>query len=209
MTIDAISDAPPAKPKLSHEQSQARRNDRLQAIRLKMAIHQAWESRDITTFSGLGAALLATMLLGACGQAPPLPQNYRATLALNLVQEYARDGKGPPEITSPRSGVTMGGPATSVIVRYPVLGPYQILSPGRTTQRCITIERNTLSAGRLVGSRRRDGTDTLCSSYTGFERFTELESLAQQIRQCQERGSYPCPLSPVGNSVLGEGGATR
>ena len=48
---------PSAKPKPSREEARARDADRLQAIRLRMAVYRALDDRGITPPSGIGAAL--------------------------------------------------------------------------------------------------------------------------------------------------------
>jgi len=48
---------PPAKPKLTPQQRQARQADRLMSIRLRMMIGRALDDRGITTPAGIGAAL--------------------------------------------------------------------------------------------------------------------------------------------------------
>jgi hypothetical protein len=48
---------PPAKPKLSTEKQRARRNDRVIAIRLRMAIGQELDARGLTTPAEIGEAL--------------------------------------------------------------------------------------------------------------------------------------------------------
>jgi hypothetical protein len=50
-------DKPPAKPKLSSAEQRTRREDRITAIRLRMAIGQELDTRGITTTSGIGEAL--------------------------------------------------------------------------------------------------------------------------------------------------------
>ena len=46
-------DKPPAKPKLSSSEQRIRRDDRIAAIRLRMAIGQELDIRGITTPTGL------------------------------------------------------------------------------------------------------------------------------------------------------------
>jgi hypothetical protein len=48
---------PPAKPKLSAEEQRARREDKVMAIRLRMAIGQELDTRGITTPAEIGEAL--------------------------------------------------------------------------------------------------------------------------------------------------------
>ena len=48
---------PTAKPKLSAEEQRARRDDRVMAIRLRMAIGQELDTRGITTPAEIGEAL--------------------------------------------------------------------------------------------------------------------------------------------------------
>jgi hypothetical protein len=48
---------PPEKPKLSAEERQARQANRLESIRLRMAIGRELDDRGITTPSAIGAAL--------------------------------------------------------------------------------------------------------------------------------------------------------
>jgi hypothetical protein len=50
-------DKPPAKPKLSSPEQRQRREDRIAAIRLRMAIGQELDARDITTPAAIGEAL--------------------------------------------------------------------------------------------------------------------------------------------------------
>jgi hypothetical protein len=50
-------DQPPARPKLSSAEQRIRREDRITAIRLRMAIGQELETRGITTASGVAEAL--------------------------------------------------------------------------------------------------------------------------------------------------------
>ncbi len=49
--------SPPAKPKLSAEERRARQEDRLKAIRLRMAIGRELDDQGITTPTEIGAAL--------------------------------------------------------------------------------------------------------------------------------------------------------
>ena len=49
--------SPPAKPKLSAAEQKARREDRLVAIRLRMAIGHELDARDLTTPAEIGDAL--------------------------------------------------------------------------------------------------------------------------------------------------------
>ena len=49
--------SPPAMPKLSAEEQKARREDRLVAIRLRMAIGHELDARDLTTPAEIGDAL--------------------------------------------------------------------------------------------------------------------------------------------------------
>ena len=48
---------PPTKPKLSAQEQRRRREDRLAALRLRMAIGRALEERGITDPAAIGAAL--------------------------------------------------------------------------------------------------------------------------------------------------------
>jgi hypothetical protein len=50
-------DKPASKPKLSAGEQRARREDRIAAIRLRLAIGRALEDRGITTPAGIGEAL--------------------------------------------------------------------------------------------------------------------------------------------------------
>jgi hypothetical protein len=50
-------DPPPAKPKFTTQQRQARLTDRLMSIRLRMMIGRELDDRGITTPAGIGAAL--------------------------------------------------------------------------------------------------------------------------------------------------------
>jgi hypothetical protein len=50
-------DRPSAKPKLSAEEQRTRREDRIKAIRLRMAIGQELDARGITTPAAIGDAL--------------------------------------------------------------------------------------------------------------------------------------------------------
>ena len=52
-----VPPSPPAKPKLSSPEQRARREDRLAAIRLRMAIGRELDERDITTPAAIGEAL--------------------------------------------------------------------------------------------------------------------------------------------------------
>jgi hypothetical protein len=52
-----MQDTPPAKPKLSAGEQRSRREDRIVAIRLRMAIGQELDTRGITTAAGIGEAL--------------------------------------------------------------------------------------------------------------------------------------------------------
>ena len=52
-----VPPSPPAKPKLSSPEQRARREDRLAAIRLRMAIGRELDDRDITTPAAIGEAL--------------------------------------------------------------------------------------------------------------------------------------------------------
>ncbi len=50
-------DRPSVKPKLSAEEQRTRREDRIRAIRLRMAIGQELDARGITTPAAIGDAL--------------------------------------------------------------------------------------------------------------------------------------------------------
>ncbi len=52
-----VPPSPPAKPKLSSPEQRARREDRLVAIRLRMAIGHELDDRGITDPAGIGEAL--------------------------------------------------------------------------------------------------------------------------------------------------------
>ena len=52
---------PPAKPKLTPEERQARQADRLTAIRMRMAIHRELDERGITTPAAISAAIGAAI----------------------------------------------------------------------------------------------------------------------------------------------------
>ena len=52
-----VPPSPPAKPKLSSPEQRARREDRLAAIRLRMAIGRKLDDRGITDPAGIGEAL--------------------------------------------------------------------------------------------------------------------------------------------------------
>ncbi len=52
-----MQDRPPTKPKLSAAEQRIRREDRIVAIRLRMAIGQELDVRGITTAAGIGEAL--------------------------------------------------------------------------------------------------------------------------------------------------------
>ena len=57
MDKDVLPSPPPAKPKLSSPEQRARREDRLAAIRLRMAIGRELDDRGITEPAEIGAAL--------------------------------------------------------------------------------------------------------------------------------------------------------
>jgi hypothetical protein len=52
-----MQDRPPAKPKLSAAEQRIRREDRIVAIRLRMAIGQELGTRGVTTAAEIGEAL--------------------------------------------------------------------------------------------------------------------------------------------------------
>jgi hypothetical protein len=57
MSLPPDQPPPPAKPKLTPEERQARQEDRLASIRLRMAIGHELDDRGITTPAAIGAAL--------------------------------------------------------------------------------------------------------------------------------------------------------
>jgi hypothetical protein len=57
MSLPPPDQMPPAKPKLSPMERRRRTADRLQAVRLRMAIGRELDERGITTPAGIGAVL--------------------------------------------------------------------------------------------------------------------------------------------------------
>ena len=55
--VEDMSAQPPAKPKLSAQEQRLRREDRLAALRLRMAIGRELEERGVTDPAAIGAAL--------------------------------------------------------------------------------------------------------------------------------------------------------
>lgn len=123
---------------------------------------------------------------------PQFSSDYRSAIAMSLVHDYAKEGLGSAEITSPVSGKGLLTPgenqgSVSLCVQYPVdAKAFSFLTSDGKKMRAIVISahRSLLTGGKLSVRRSiNDRGPPQCSGET--TRFVELENMAQKLKACQ------------------------
>src|SRR4051794_19061362 len=155
----------------------------------------------------------ACLLLACCGtalaQASPqpdtssgaslFPSNYRVQIAVELARDYAKDGRGPAEITATndrRGGLLATEEqhgAAIVCVQYPVDRTWGMVQlEGQTTRAIVyTAINNTLTFGKTQYKRtKNDRGPSKCDGAT--TRFTELEALSARLKDCVNKTQKSC-----------------
>jgi hypothetical protein len=125
---------------------------------------------------------------------PDFPPNYRMRIAALLVNEYVKDGRGPPEITSLRSNTGLLGASTALCVQFPIDNPGWF-QEGKTATRPYLIDayRGAFTGDKVafrLSKHRHDRANRECGAAT--EPFPELEQLGNDMRACRARNQGPC-----------------
>lgn len=163
---------------------------------------------------GLGRALPAIVLVlavpGCATPTPTFPPDYRERIAVSLLREFDRAGRGPAEISLPTGAQRSRGdgwlPSNLTYVRYPVRENWGLFRDSSAiVHRCIEIGRNLFDRSNYVASRPSSqiSESHYCRSEIVYEPFTELNALLERVRACRARGEPRCEIAGPGNPLPG------
>lgn len=129
----------------------------------------------------------------AANAVPRFPSDYRRRIAVLLMKDYVRDGKGPPQISDPKEMRSIYGTvgAVRVCVRFLVEGTglFGAAQPKADRDYSFVIRRGELRLRAYKYKWHKS-----CEEPGAMRPFMELERAARQLKDCHARGATDCRI---------------